>query len=246
MKSQCNSEFRGFEPQIRKILSQIRPDRQTLLWSATWPKEVQQLAADFTQHNPYQVHVGSLELRANVNITQIVEVVTDFDKYPRLIDHLRRVEREKVLVFVETKKGCDQLTRSLRMERFPAVAIHGDKSQNDRDNALAEFKSGRVTMLVATDVAARGLDVKDVTCVVNFDMPNTTEDYVHRIGRTGRAGAKGTSISFFTEKYARYAKDLVKLLVDAKQAVPPQLEAMARTQGKKGGPMVNRYKPQYR
>ncbi|CAM9701891.1 unnamed protein product, partial [Ectocarpus fasciculatus] len=236
----------GFEPQIRKIVSQIRPDRQTLLWSATWPKEVKQLAADFTTHDPYQVHVGSLELRANVNITQIVEVVTDFDKYPRLIDHLRRLtDSEKVLVFVETKKGCDQLTRSLRMERFPAVAIHGDKSQDDRDRALADFKSGRVTMLVATDVAARGLDVKDVTCVVNFDMPNTTEDYVHRIGRTGRAGAKGTSISFFTEKYSRYAKDIVKLLVDAKQEVPPQLEAMARAGGR-GGAMNNRYKPQYR
>lgn len=238
----------GFEPQIRKIVSQIRPDRQTLLWSATWPKEVKQLAADFTQHDPYQVHVGSLDLRANVNITQIVEVVTDFDKYPRLIDHLRRHNTgEKVLIFVETKKGCDQLTRSLRMERFPAVAIHGDKSQDDRDKALADFKTGRIAMLVATDVAARGLDVKDVTVVVNFDMPNTTEDYVHRIGRTGRAGAKGTAISFFTEKYARYARDIVKLMFEANQPVPPQLQAMANAQGHgKGGAMNSRYKPQYR
>ncbi len=204
------------------------------------------MANDFLQPDSYQVRVGSLELSANVNIKQIVEVVTDYEKYPRLIDHLRRYnDGSKVLIFVETKRGCDQLTNSLRMERFPAIAIHGDKSQSDRDDALAAFKNGRVSMLIATDVAARGLDVKDVEIVINFDMPNSTEDYVHRIGRTGRAGAKGTSISFFTEKTARYAKELLDILIQAKQDIPPQLEFMARANGK-GGPMQNRYKPSYR
>ena len=235
--------YRGFEPQIRKILSQIRPDRQTLLWSATWPKEVQQLARDFQSPDAYQVHVGSLDLRANTSITQLVEVCSDFDKYPRLVRFMREHnDGRKVLVFVETKKGCDQLTRSLRMEHFPARAIHGDKTQADRDEALAQFKEGRYPILVATDVAARGLDVKDVAIVVNFDMPNSVEDYVHRIGRTGRAGATGISLSFMTDKTSRYARELCTILSEAKQVVPPELEAMSRSGGR-GGPMNNRYRP---
>ncbi len=160
----------GFEPQIRKIVSQIRPDRQTLMWSATWPREVQQMANDFL-NDAYQVHVGSLDLRANTMIKQYVEVVSDFDKYPRLVHHLREFnDGSKVMVFVETKKGCDQLTRSLRGQGYPVRCIHGDKSQQERDDTLAEFRDGRVPMLVATDVAARGLDVKDVRIVINFDM----------------------------------------------------------------------------
>eukprot|EP01038_Epipyxis_sp_PR26KG_P007857 gene7857-10665_t len=226
----------GFEPQMRKIVSQIRPDRQTLMWSATWPKEVQALATDFLQ-NPYQVHVGSLDLRANTMIKQYVEVLTDFDKYQRLMHHIAEYnDGSKVIVFVETKKGCDQLTRSLRSARFPANSIHGDKSQQDRDAALADFKSGMCPILVATDVAARGLDVKDVRIVVNFDMPNNIEDYVHRIGRTGRAGAKGVAVSFITEKHTKLAKELVEILFQAQQEIPPQLQQMAQSNsGGNGG-----------
>jgi len=225
----------GFEPQIRKIVSQIRPDRQTLLWSATWPKEVQQLAKDFLI-NAYEVHVGSMDLRANNMIKQHVEVVSDFDKYPRLTHHLKEYDDgSKVLIFVETKKGCDQLTRSLRGQGYPVRCIHGDKTQQDRDSTLAEFRDGRVPMLVATDVAARGLDVKDVRVVVNFDMPNTIEDYVHRIGRTGRAGARGQAISFFTDKHSRMAKELVEVMYEAGQEVPPTLAAMVPQRGGGGG-----------
>ena len=160
----------GFEPQIRKIVSQIRPDRQTLLWSAPWPKSVQQLANDFLT-DPYEVHVGSLDLRANISITQHVEIVTDYEKYPRLVHHMRaHTHKGRTIIFVETKKGCDQLTRSLMGERFPCRCIHGDKSQQERDATLAEFKDGRIPILIATDVAARGLDVKDIRLVINFDM----------------------------------------------------------------------------
>jgi ATP-dependent RNA helicase DDX5/DBP2 len=160
----------GFEPQIRKIVSQIRPDRQTLMWSATWPKEVQALARDFL-NDPYQVHVGSLELRANKDIEQIVEVCTDYEKYPKLVNYLEKHGKDgKILVFVETKKGCDQLTRSLNGQGIRARGIHGDKSQQERDQMLLDFRQGRVPILVATDVAARGLDVKDICLVVNFDM----------------------------------------------------------------------------
>jgi len=156
---------------MRKIVSQIRPDRQTLMWSATWPKEVQVLASDFLAPDAYRVHVGSTDLRANVNITQVVEVVTDYTKYERLCFHLAGFnDGSRVIIFVETKKGCDQLTRSLRQQGYISAAIHGDRSQEERDRTLAEFKSGKCPLLVATDVAARGLDVKEVKCVINFDM----------------------------------------------------------------------------
>jgi len=218
----------GFEPQIRKILSQIRPDRQTLMWSATWPKEVQTLARDFLQ-NFYQVTVGSLELSANKDIRQIVECVEDFNKYKKMQECLRQYSTYKAIIFVETKKGCDALTRSLRMDGFHARCIHGDKSQEERDWVLKEFKENKITLLVATDVAARGLDVKDINMVVNFDMPGNMEDYVHRIGRCGRAGAKGLSVSFFSSKNAKMARELIKILHESQNMVPPELMQAAAT-----------------
>lgn len=161
----------GFEPQIRKIVSQIRPDRQTLMWSATWPKEIQSMARDFLS-DPYQVHVGSIDLRANTSIHQIVEVMSDYEKYPRLVHYLKQYSNDdsKAIIFVETKKGCDQLTRSLQNQGFPARCIHGDKTQQERDMALLGFRENKFPYLIATDVAARGLDVKDIQIVVNFDM----------------------------------------------------------------------------
>lgn len=149
----------GFEPQIRKIVDQIRPDRQTLMWSATWPKEVEQLARDYL-HEPIQVQIGSLELSASHNITQIVEVVTEFEKRDRLSKHIEVAAKEedsKVLVFASTKRTCDELTKYLREEGWPALAIHGDKDQNERDWVLQEFRMGRSPIMCATDVAARGI-----------------------------------------------------------------------------------------
>ncbi|KAL1333862.1 hypothetical protein HN51_062737 [Arachis hypogaea] len=221
----------GFEPQIRKIVGQIRPDRQTLYWSATWPKEVEALARQFLR-NAYKVIIGSPELKANQSINQVVEVVTDAEKYNRLIRLLKEVmDGSRILIFMETKKGCDQITRQLRMDGWPALSIHGDKNQAERDWVLAEFKNGRSPIMTATDVAARGLDVKDIKCVVNFDFPSSLEDYVHRIGRTGRAGAKGTAYTFFTHANAKYARALIKILQDAGQVVSPALSALARSAG---------------
>jgi len=219
----------GFEPQLRKIVSQIRPDRQVLMWSATWPKEIQNLARDYLDEY-YQVTVGSLDLTGNKDVTQIIEVCLDPDKYRSLLRYLREnlTQKDRVLVFVETKKGCDMLTRSLRMDGFQARAMHGDKSQEERDWALREFKNCQSTLLVATDVAARGLDVDDIRMVVNFDMPSNMEDYVHRIGRTGRAGRKGTAVSFFVaEKNGRMAKDLLEILKRTSQNIPPELNNIA-------------------
>ena len=209
----------GFEPQLRKIVSQIRPDRQTLMWSATWPREVRNMANDFLK-DYYQVTVGSLELAANKDIAQHVEVVSDQDKYPRMTAFLKEHGVEKMLVFVETKRGCDQLTRSLQHAGFPARCIHGDKSQDERDWVLGQFRMGQCSLLVATDVAARGLDIKDIKMVVNYDFPSNLEDYVHRIGRCGRAGNKGTALSFFTMKSGKWATGLCKILTDAGQPVP--------------------------
>ncbi|XVE50967.1 hypothetical protein DITRI_Ditri01bG0205000 [Diplodiscus trichospermus] len=177
----------------------IRPDRQTLYWSATWPREVESLARQFLC-NPYKVIIGSPDLKANHSIKQVIEVITELEKYNRLIKLLKEVmDGNRILIFVETKKGCDQVTRQLRMDGWPALSIHGDKNQTERDWVLAEFKSGRSPIMTATDVAARGLDVKDIKCVINYDFPSSLEDYVHRIRRTGRAGAKGTAFTFFTQ-----------------------------------------------
>ncbi len=144
----------GFEPQLRKIASQIRPDRQVLMWSATWPKEVQNLARDYL-HEYYQVTVGSLDLAGNKDVTQTINVCSDGDKYRNLLRYLKEnlTQKDRVLVFVETKKGCDMLTRSLRMDGFQARAMHGDKSQEERDWVLKEFKSCQATLLVATGKA---------------------------------------------------------------------------------------------
>ncbi|KAF9243572.1 P-loop containing nucleoside triphosphate hydrolase protein [Melanogaster broomeanus] len=222
----------GFEPQIRKIVSQIRPDRQTLMFSATWPKDVQKLANDFLK-DMIQVNIGSMELTANHNIQQIVEVCSDFEKRAKLIKHLDQISAEnaKVLIFVGTKRVADDITKYLRQDGWPALAIHGDKEQRERDWVLGEFKAGRSPILIATDVASRGLDVKDVGYVINYDFPNNCEDYIHRIGRTGRAGMKGTSYTYFTTDNSKSARELINILREAKANVPSQLEEMAMYSG---------------
>lgn len=218
----------GFEPQIRKIVEQIRPDRQTLMFSATWPKEVQRLAHEYLK-DFIQVNVGSLDLTANTNITQIVEVCSDFEKRGKLIKHLEKISSEsaKVLIFVGTKRVADDLTKYLRQDGWPSLAIHGDKQQQERDWVLEEFKSGRSPIMIATDVASRGLDVKDISYVINYDMPNGIEDYIHRIGRTGRAGRTGTAYSYISADQSKLARELLKILKDAKQVIPPALVEMA-------------------
>jgi len=177
-------------------------------------------------------------LAGNKDVTQVVEVCSDQDKYRTLLKNLREslTAKDRVLVFVETKKGCDMLTRSLRMDGFQARAMHGDKSQEERDWVLREFKSCQSTLLVATDVAARGLDVDDIRMVVNFDFPNDMESYVHRIGRTGRAGKKGVAVSFFVpQKNGRMARELIEILQSTTQTIPPELQGMSSFSGGGGG-----------
>ncbi|XP_054805610.1 DEAD-box ATP-dependent RNA helicase 46 [Prosopis cineraria] len=217
----------GFEPQIRKIVNEIPPRRQTLMYTATWPKEVRKIAGDLLV-NPVQVNIGNVdELAANKAITQYVEVVPQMEKQRRLEQIIRAQERgSKVIIFCSTKRLCDQLARGMG-RNFGAAAIHGDKSQGERDWVLNQFRTGKSPILVATDVAARGLDIKDIRVVINYDFPNGIEDYVHRIGRTGRAGATGVSYTFISEQDWKHAGDLIKVLEGANQLVPPELRQMA-------------------
>jgi len=220
----------GFEPQIRKLVSQIRPDRQTLMYSATWPKEIQRLARDFCKEDPIKLTIGSEGLSTNADITQQIEVVGEYEKRERFMNWIRGPanENKKVLVFTETKRGADALCRELQHQQMSAAAIHGDKEQRQRDSTIADFKSGRTNILIATDVAQRGLDIKDVAYVVNYDIPKTLEDYIHRIGRTGRAGAKGTAVTFFpAEAYSpdmiRMARKIAQSMREVGQSPPDKL-----------------------
>jgi len=225
----------GFEPQMRKIVSQIRPDRQTMMFSATWPKEVRTLAADFQTDSAF-LNVGSMELSANHNITQKIEIMEEQEKQRRLMELLDEILKQdecKTIIFVETKRKADELTRNMRKDGWPALCIHGDKNQNERDWVLNEFKAGSTPILLATDVAARGLDVNDIKFVINYDYPNNSEDYVHRIGRTGRRDKKGTAYTFFTTTNAPKAGDLVKVLQEAKQTIPEPLYNMMNMRGGK-------------
>ncbi|ETO13701.1 RNA helicase, partial [Reticulomyxa filosa] len=219
----------GFEPQLKAIFSQVRPDRQVLMWSATWPKEVRQLAAEFMSSDTIQVSVGSWETKANHDVQQIIEVISPDYKSSRLckvIQSLLSEKKSKILVFVATKRGCDELYRRLTREGWAVTGIHGGKEQMDRDRALDAFKTGRSSILVATDVAARGIHVDDITHVINYDFPMNIEDYVHRIGRTGRVGKKGTAISFFTKDDAKRAQPLIGILEEAHQFIPKELREM--------------------
>ncbi|XP_051259228.1 DEAD-box helicase 3 X-linked a isoform X2 [Dicentrarchus labrax] len=220
----------GFEPQIRRIVEQdtMPPKgiRQTMMFSATFPKEIQILARDFLEDYIFLAvgRVGS----TSENITQKVVWVEDTDKRSFLLDLLNATGKDSLtLVFVETKKGADALEDFLYHEGYACTSIHGDRSQRDREEALHQFRSGRCPILVATAVAARGLDISNVKHVINFDLPSDIEEYVHRIGRTGRVGNLGLATSFFNDKNSNITKDLLDILVEAHQEVPSWLESLA-------------------
>jgi len=224
----------GFEPQIRQIVEYVRPDRQTLMWSATWPEKIRRLAQDFLK-KPIHLQVGSTSLAANTDILQNIEICEESDKYYKLLDLMNSIATladNKTIIFIETKKKCDRIGDQLYRQNFPVVVIHGDKSQQDRNWAISQFRSGRLPILVATDVASRGLDVYDVRFVINFDFPGEIENYVQRIGRTARAGQTGTSYSFITKDDSRNANNLIKVLRESKQYVSPELESMSKWSSK--------------
>ena len=219
----------GFEPDIRAIVSNIPTERQTLLFSATWPRSIQKLASEFVR-NPVHVTVGNVDsLTSSASVTQIVEVVDDspWTRQQKLLGLLKKYHdgKNRCLVFVLYKKEVPQLDRFLSGKGFKVAPISSDFKQQDRIAALGDFKSGKRPILIATDVAARGLDIPNVEFVINFSFPLTVEDYIHRIGRTGRGGATGLAHTFFTSANKTLAGELVNVLEDAKTEVPDALRA---------------------
>lgn len=227
----------GFEPQIRRIVEgeDMPPvqGRQTLMFSATFPRDIQMLARDFLKDYVF-LSVGRVGSTSE-NITQKVEYVEDHDKRSVLLDILHTHGAGLTLIFVETKRMADSLSDFLINQSFPATSIHGDRTQRERERALEMFRNGRCPILVATAVAARGLDIPNVTHVVNYDLPNDIDDYVHRIGRTGRAGNTGISTAFFNRGNRGIVRDLLELLKEAHQEIPAFLENVAREGAAFGG-----------
>eukprot|EP00258_Populus_trichocarpa_P033194 XP_024449213.1 DEAD-box ATP-dependent RNA helicase 24 isoform X1 [Populus trichocarpa] len=223
----------GFEPQIRSIVGQIRPDRQTLLFSATMPRKIEKLAREILT-DPVRVTVGEFG-RANEDITQVVQVIpSDAEKLPWLIEKLPgMIDEGDVLVFASKKATVDDIESQLSQKAFKVAALHGDKDQASRMEILQKFKSGVYHVLVATDVAARGLDIKSIKSVVNFDIAREMDVHVHRIGRTGRAGDKdGIAYTLITQKEARFAGELVNSLIAAGQNVSVELMDLAMKDGR--------------
>jgi ATP-dependent RNA helicase RhlE len=200
----------GFMPDLKRIIGLLPAQRQNLMFSATFPQEIESLARTIL-NNPRRIEVARRNATAE-NVTQVLHPVHHEKKRALLIHLIRSRELKQVLVFTGTKIGANRLAHELNKSGIHAAAIHGDKTQGERIKALDDFKSGEVGILVATDVAARGLDISALPYVVNYDLPHNAEDYVHRIGRTGRAGASGEAISLMTEDEARYLKDIEKLI----------------------------------
>jgi ATP-dependent RNA helicase DDX43 len=217
----------GFEPQIRKLLIDIRDDRQTVMTSATWPQGVRRLAASY-MNNPYQVCIGSLDLAATHTVKQIIEIMEQEEKFSRVLRFAREMgPNDKAIIFCGRKDGADSLSCEFVLKGISCQCIHGNREQSDREQALEDIKSGEVRILIATDVASRGIDIEDITYVVNYDFPRNIEEYVHRVGRTGRANREGTSLSFMTRQDWGSAAELIEILKEAGQEIPEELHNMA-------------------
>lgn len=217
----------GFEPQIRKSLFDVRPDRQTVMTSATWPSGVRRLAESYMK-DPIQVNVGSLDLAAVHTVTQRIQFVEEDDKEAALFEFVNNMEpNDKIIIFCGKKATASHISTEFAMKGIECQSLHGDREQSDREAALEEMVDGTVNILVATDVASRGIDIKDLTHVINLDFPRHIEEYVHRVGRTGRAGRTGVSLSFVSRKDWAHARELIKILEEANQEIPDELENMA-------------------
>jgi superfamily II DNA/RNA helicase len=200
----------GFLPDLQRIINLLPKARQNLMFSATFSPEIKKLASSFL-NKPVTIEVARSNATAD-KVSQVVYKVSEEHKRDAVAHILRQRELKQVIVFSNTKIGASRLARGLEQEGMKATAIHGDKTQQERMAALDAFKKGEIDVLVATDVAARGLDISDLPCVVNYDLPYNAEDYVHRIGRTGRAGASGDAISIYSDKDERLLVDIEKLI----------------------------------
>lgn len=211
----------GFMPDLKRILALLPKQRQTLMFSATFSKEIKKLSDDFL-NNPTLIEVARSNATSE-NVQQKAYSAAQGDKQAILVELLKKEGENQVIVFTKTKVTASRLSRALEREGIKADAIHGDKSQKERIAALDAFKDGQITALVATDVAARGLDINDLPMVINYEIPSAPEDYVHRIGRTGRAGASGIAISFVSEDEEKYFVEIEKLI---KKTIPRETLAV--------------------
>ncbi len=219
----------GFMPDLRRILALLPKQRQNLMFSATFSTEIKKLADEFL-NKPQLIEVARSNA-TNDNVTQKVYEVAQSDKEALLIQLLKAENASQVIIFTKTKITASRLSRSLVREGIAADAIHGDKTQQERIKALDAFKAGTITALVATDVAARGLDISELPKVINYEIPSAPEDYVHRIGRTGRAGALGVAISFVSPEEDKYIVEIEKLI---KRQIPKETIALEKKPLKSG------------
>lgn len=195
----------GFLPDMKKIISWLPGNRQTLLFSATMPKEIQQLASSIMK-NPEKIEIE--RSKPSQQVEQRAYTLRSNQKVPLVKKIFKELTWESCIIFTSTKKGTDELQRLLKREGIKAGSIHGDRSQDERNKALAAFKNGEVPVIVATDVLARGIDIKGVSIIINYDVPNNTDDYIHRIGRTGRYDKSGIAITFVTKRDSRIFKTI--------------------------------------
>jgi len=214
----------GFINDVKKLIKQLPKQKQTLLFSATMPAPIAQLANSLL-HQPVRVEVSPVTATAEL-IDQSVYFVGKRDKHSLLVHLIKENKISRTLVFTRTKHGADKIARDLKKANIHADAIHGNKSQISRQNALANFKNGRLKVLVATDIAARGIDIDDLTHVFNYDLPNVPETYIHRIGRTGRAGASGIALSFCDVEERILLSDINKLIGRKIPSLPHPFEMM--------------------
>ncbi|XP_074865477.1 putative ATP-dependent RNA helicase DDX46 [Carettochelys insculpta] len=215
----------GFEPQVMRIVDNIRPDRQTVMFSATFPRAMEALARRIL-NKPIEVQVGGRSVVCS-DVEQQVIVIEEENKFLKLLELLGHYqEKGSVIIFVDKQEHADGLLKDLMRASYPCMSLHGGIDQYDRDSIINDFKNGACKLLVATSVAARGLDVKQLMLVVNYSCPNHYEDYVHRAGRTGRAGNKGYAYTFITEDQARYAGDIIKALELSGKPIPAELEKL--------------------
>jgi len=219
----------GFEPQIARILANIRPDRQTVLFSATFPKQIESLAKKILI-KPIEIIVGKRGSTCT-NVEQFVEVREESTKFYRLLEILGQWTTKDcgILIFVDKQNEADELFKELFKLGHHCLVIHGGQDQEDRDFAISDFKAKLRNILISTSVCARGLDVKDLGLVINFKCPNHMEDYVHRVGRTGRAGNKGVAYTFISPDEAHYAEEILRVLEDSGQKIPQDLKALVRS-----------------
>jgi ATP-dependent RNA helicase RhlE len=233
----------GFMPDIRRILSHLPARRQTLLFSATFPEEIKKLAREFLR-DPEVIEVARRNTTAE-NVQQVAYKVSTDQKQRVLVELLRGENLGQILVFTNTKLGANRLARELERTGISATAIHSDKTQQARMQALEDFKNNQVQVLVATDIAARGLDIDQLPCVVNYDLPYSPEDYVHRIGRTGRAGASGKAVSLVSPEEKRLLTDIEKFIKrELPLESPPLMQVADEREQRRGGEGQRKREPE--